>query len=156
MYEKSVGQISIIAKQDMLVMAWLRLGQSFIEISGLENWYSDFHNFHEFYFEKYQLRNFHREIDTSLHLKSLYDILRSILFHMSCLWCISIQNKWVQSCATNFPISGISNFRDQFSSQKFANYLEYDFAQNRNFRWDQSDHSTSFDRVAWELQETLG
>ncbi len=45
MYEKSVGQISIITEQDMLGMSWLKPWQSLIEICRLENWDSEFSYF---------------------------------------------------------------------------------------------------------------
>ena len=65
MYEKSVGQISIITEQDMLGMSWLKFWQSFIEICRLENWDSDFHFFHNNYSEN---TNFELFIEKSIHL----------------------------------------------------------------------------------------
>ena len=65
MYEKSVGQISIITKQDMLGMSRLKPWQSFIEICRLENWDSDFHIFHNNYFENINFEFFRGK---SIHL----------------------------------------------------------------------------------------
>ena len=65
MYEKSVGQISIITEQDMLGMRWLKFWQSFIEICRLENWYPDFHIFMIIISENIKFETF---VGKSIHL----------------------------------------------------------------------------------------
>ena len=142
MYEKSVGQISIITKQDVLGMSWSKPWQSFIEICRLENWYSDFQIFHDNYFGKYQIRNFHREIDTSINPKSPYSILRTILFHMKPSPSTFIKIWWLQSCAQISALQDFGGFsRFQLQNIVFRNFKlpKWNIKQ-----WDQSDHPSLF------------
>ena len=92
---------SINSFQAYLVQWWSKSDRQIFHTYEMKIFDNYIFKIYEISISKNQLWKFHRKIDTSLHLKSLYGILHSKSFMMNCHSAYASHGLWVQSFAQN-------------------------------------------------------